>query len=275
MSCIAIIPARKGSKRLLGKNMRMLAGKPMLAHTLAAALNSNVFDRIILTSDSEEALILGESMGVESIKRPDDLSTDTATLFEVCLNLLKSIEQKASCFALLQVSSPLRNSDDIRSAHEAFVSSGAECLMSISEYEYPPQWALWINPIKTIPHGYLCPYFDDTIKELRQNLVETYKHDGHIIMAKTEAFLKASDWLDMETVPWFTPPERAVDVDTLEQFEYVEWQMLKGTAQGRYLEDIKDYICRSSSTEEQLTCNEQVVGSSPTGGSGGGRIDER
>jgi len=194
--------------------MKLLAGKPLIQWTIEAAQKSVNITGIIISTDDKD--FPKHSNYSVHLRRPE-LATDTATVFDVCKDILSSpLPFRTDQFVLLLPTSPLRTSSDIDSAYSKLWSSNADCLMSISEYEYPPQWALTIEQCKLWPR-------DEEFESKRQDLTPTYKHDGSIIMAKTKPFLKADDWLDLNPIPFLTDPNRSIDIDNEMNFKFAEF----------------------------------------------------
>jgi len=210
-----VIPAKATSERIKNKNMRLLCRKPLVQWTIEAALKSEVFTDVIVSSEDEATLALAQKLGARPFKRSPELASHTATTWQVCKEVLEFI--KADSFALLLPTSPFRTSQDIENACGVFESPDVSCLLSVSEFDYPPQWALVVEGDRVRPVNFA------TIGKIRQELAKWYKHDGSIIMAKTEAFLKAGDWVEMQPIPWFTPEGQNIDLDTLEDFKRAEY----------------------------------------------------
>ena len=122
MKKIAIIPARAGSKGLPNKNVLMFGNKPLIAYTIEAALESQKFDRVIVSTDSLEYKYIAEKFGAEVIIRDAELASDTAGSFVVIEDVLKRIEN-IDYFVLLQVTSPFRNSNHIKESIDLFEKS--------------------------------------------------------------------------------------------------------------------------------------------------------
>lgn len=131
---LAIIPARGGSKRLPGKNIMLLKGKPLIHYTIEAALNSHIFDEICVSSDCEQILETASFFNsISLLKRPDSLATDEASSEDVILHALKTVEEKKGCkfdsICLLQPTSPLRNENHIIEAYTLFFNNKKECIV--------------------------------------------------------------------------------------------------------------------------------------------------
>lgn len=217
---LCIIPARGGSKRLPKKNIALLAGKPLLVYAIEAARTSKVFGSVCVSSEDEEILRLAEKFGAEAIKRKTELATDTAAVKQVCQQLLIEMEDKGRFykeFAVLLTTNPLRSSDDIQAAYEIFKQGEANYVMSLVEFSHPPQRAVHThkNQVK--------PYFGMEYMTQTQRLEPLYRHDGTIIIAKTDIFLKEKEFYGSNVKPYFQPVERSVDIDNALDLKWAEF----------------------------------------------------
>lgn len=126
MKCVALIPARQGSKRVPGKNVRLLNGHPMLAYTIAAAIDSGVFEAVIVSTDSEETAVLARQYGAEvPFLRPAMFATDTSPDIEWVEYTLRQLGAQGrtwDAFSLLRPTSPFRTPDTLRRAWRQFTS---------------------------------------------------------------------------------------------------------------------------------------------------------
>ena len=209
---LCIIPARSGSKRFPRKNIALLAGKPLLAYAIEAAVESHVFDHVCVSSDDNEILDLARKYGATlALKRPPELATDTAQVKDVCAYLLEDLAGHGDVyteFAVLLVTSPFRTADDISAAYDIFKRGNANTLISLVPYSHPPQRAVWISK------GYVEPYFGLEYMKQTQLLEQVYRHDGSIIFARRDVFLREREFYGTKVVPFFMPPERSVDIDS-------------------------------------------------------------
>ncbi len=175
---LCIIPARGGSKRLPRKNILPLNGKPLLCYTIEAAIESNVFDTICVSSEDDEILaVAGKYQDVLPLKRNSNLATDTVRIIDLCrflLNEFKSIKGLFREFGILLPTSPLRTAEDIDKAYGLFKNGDANAIMSITDFEHTPQTAVWA------PDGYVRFFFDEKYLGIRQNMPKLYRHDGSI-----------------------------------------------------------------------------------------------
>ena len=208
---LCIIPARGVSERFPRKNIALLAGKPLLAYTIEAALESKIFDLVCVSSEDDEILRDAHVYGAHlALKRPQELAEDIAQVKDVCAYLLEYFAAQGRAyteFAVLLVTNPLRTSQDIKAAYEVFKREGANYVMSLVPYSYPPQRAVWV------PHGYVQPYFGLQYMKQAQLLDTLYRHDGSIVFAKSQAFLRERQFYGTKVVPYFVPIDRSVDID--------------------------------------------------------------
>lgn len=220
---LAIIPAKTKSERLKGKNFLDLCGKPLIEWTLDAALDSQMFKEVLVSSRSQQAIDICTSKGITHHWRSESLEMPTATVWEVCKEVIEikteGTNKPIESFALLLPTSPLRTEKDIVEAAKIFIHKKPECVMSVTSYEHPPGWAL------RICGQWLSPNDWGLIKTKRQDLETLYKHDGSIIFVNNEAFLAAEDWFNLEIMPYVM--ESSVDVNCQADFDYVEYLINK------------------------------------------------
>lgn len=218
---LCLIPARGGSKRLPRKNILPLKGKPMICYTIEAAIESQVFDDIYVSTDDKEIAEISRSCGVEVISRPEELAGDLVSVVDVCLHVIELLKSKGKEYNILSVllpTSPLRTSEDIIKAFEIFLSrKDASFLMAVTDYLYDPFQAL-----KEI-NGYLIPVFPEYIKKKRQELPRVYVDNGSIYIAKMEDFLRYKTFYGTNMIKYYMPFERSVDIDSEVEFKLAEF----------------------------------------------------
>ncbi|MEH0074931.1 acylneuraminate cytidylyltransferase family protein [Pannonibacter sp. Pt2] len=127
----AIIPARAGSKGLPGKNVRLLAGKPLYMHSVDAALEAGI-GRVIISTDIDEIFAHPLPPGVECVRRPSALAQDSTVMAEVLQELLPRTGVTSGIAVLLQPTSPLRRAETVRNGIDLFRKGGASLVMSVS-----------------------------------------------------------------------------------------------------------------------------------------------
>ena len=147
-SIVALIPARGGSKRVPGKNVRALGGHPMIAYTIAAAADSGVFDSVIVSTDSEDVARVAREYGAEvPFLRPAALASDTSPDIEWLEHLLEELRAEGrtwDCFSLLRPTSPFRTADTIRRAWARFTAQqGVDSLRAVEKCAQHPG-KMWV-----------------------------------------------------------------------------------------------------------------------------------
>ncbi|WP_339782579.1 acylneuraminate cytidylyltransferase family protein [uncultured Marinobacter sp.] len=215
---VAIIPARGGSHRLPGKNIKLLAGKPLIAWTIEAALNSRVLDGIVVSSDDEDILNEARKYPVKVLKRPDYLATSSATTFDTllhCLDLLPSQEIAVDQIMLLQPTSPLRTAEDIDRALALKKESGACSVISVCECEHSPLWTNVLNE-----KGDMEEFIPSQLLNKRsQDLPVYYRLNGAIYVADVDEFRKYRGFFMPNSRAYVMPAECSVDIDTEMDFK--------------------------------------------------------
>jgi CMP-N-acetylneuraminic acid synthetase len=192
----AIILARGGSKGIPRKNIRLLAGKPLIAWTIEAALNSPNVSRVILSTEDLEIAEVGRQYGAEvPFLRPAELALDTTTSIDTVLHTLNWIrdneKQAPEYIMLLQPTSPLRTTEDIEAAINISSVQGAESVVSVCEVKHHPYWNLKIDE-----DGLLCNYLGLDLTEVqqkyprRQDLQPAFSLNGAIYLIRSTAFQK-------------------------------------------------------------------------------------
>lgn len=205
---LGIIPARAGSKGVVGKNLKLLGGKPLIAWTIEAALKSGCFDRVIVSTDCEEIARVGRQCGAETpFLRPAAFASDDASMSTVVQHAL-SVVSEYDRFLLLQPTSPLRDSADI----SRFVRFFSECrthrAISIVESLKSPFWSM------TIEGGVLRKCFEDQGEVRRQELPNTYLPNGAIYGCDVGAFQRDPVFFDNQTSGFLMGPEKSIDIDS-------------------------------------------------------------
>lgn len=159
-SIVALIPARAGSKRIPGKNTKLLAGHPLIAYTIAAAQQSKIFHSIVVSSDDEATLQIGLHMGVAGIRRPPKYACDESPDIEWVKHALTStsiFDQQHDCFAILRPTSPFRSAATIRRAWAEYERSACDSLRAVEVAKVNPHKMFWLNHCELLP---LLPTYD-------------------------------------------------------------------------------------------------------------------
>lgn len=215
---LAIIPARGGSKRLPRKNVLELAGKPLIAWTIEAGLKSKYIDKIIVTSDDNEILDIAKQFGSDTLKRPDELSSDTATSFDVIKHTIENTD-KYDYVVLLQPTSPLRTTEQINDAIELLENKKADAIVSVCEVDHSPLWSNTLPKDNNMNH-----FIRDEMKDKRsQDLERYYRLNGAIYICKTDKLLhEKSFFIEDNIFAYCMDKKSSVDIDEQFDFEYVK-----------------------------------------------------
>lgn len=219
---IAVIPARGGSKRIPGKNIRALAGKPMIAYTIEAAFASGLFERVVISTDSQEIAEICARYGAEApFLRDATLSDDVTPVSLATLDALEKLDpdgQRYDQVAQLMPNCPLRSAEDIRQSHAQFGESGAQSQISVIRYGWQnPWWAMRRNP-----EFELEPVFREEIKQRSQDLPELFCPTGAIWWATTQALRQQKTFYMEHQTGWEMPWQRGIDIDTMEDWAMTE-----------------------------------------------------
>jgi CMP-N-acetylneuraminic acid synthetase len=217
----AFIPARRGSTRVSNKNLALVGGKPLLAYTIETALQSGVFDRVIVNSEDDEILAAAERYGAAIYRRPLPLASDTTYVIEIIQDMIRGLSMAdGAVLGVLFPTCPLRIVDDIREAYRIFrLHGGAAPVVSVTSYEYPIQLALNITA-----EGRLEPVFpDDYRRSTRHNdHPRMYRANFAIIFNIVHQLKAQGNLIGRRPIPYIMPAERAIDVDDPHQMWLVK-----------------------------------------------------
>ena len=206
---LAIIPARGGSKRLPRKNILNLNGKPLIAWSIEAGLNSKYIDKVIVTSDDTEILDISKQVGAATIKRPIELASDTATTFDTLKHTIDNVK-KYDCIVLLQPTSPLRDEKHIDEAIELLLSKKADAIVSVCEMDHSPLWSNKLGDSLSMV-GFIK---DEVLNKRSQDLEEYFRLNGAIYICKTEKFLEEESFFLKENIfAYKMGRESSIDID--------------------------------------------------------------
>lgn len=222
MKNIAIIPARSGSKGLKDKNIKNLAGKPLIAYTIEEAQKSKLFDTIHVSTDSEKYGEIAQQYGADvPFLRNSDTALDTSSTWDVVkyvLNQYKLLGKDYDVITLLQPTSPLRTADDIIGAYHFFEYKHANMISSVCEVEHSP---LWCN---TLPEDMSMENFEDEklVFLPRQSLPVYYRENGAIYILKTSHLFSTLNIYNKNCYAYIMNNEHSVDIDSMLDFILAE-----------------------------------------------------
>lgn len=223
LEILAIIPARGGSKGIPRKNIRLLCGKPLIAHTIEAALNSKHINRVVVSTEDQEIAGIARQYGAEIILRPAELADDsvpTAPVLEHVVGYLEETEDyRADVIVLLQPTSPLRNSHHIDEALAAFFSNKYDSLLSVcSSHAF-----IWrAGTDEAYPLNY-----DFRDRPRRQDREPEFRENGAVYIAKYDMLRREHNFLGGKIGFYHMPEDISIEIDTTFDFWLAEQIMSK------------------------------------------------
>jgi len=217
---LALIPARGGSKRLPRKNVLPLNGKPLIAWTIDAALNSKYIDKVVVSTDDEEIFKASEMHGAEvPFLRPDNLASDTATSNDVIIHAIKTLDYKPDIVIVLQPTSPLRMARHIDESLELLMSKSAEGVISVTPCEHSPLWA------NTLPkNGNMYNFLASGSNKRSQDLDRFYRLNGAIYCYRIDSLIKNNGITYNEnTYSYIMESRSSIDIDNSLDFQFAAY----------------------------------------------------
>lgn len=223
MKAIAIIPARSGSKGLHDKNIKLLNGKPLIAYTINAAIESNCFENIMVSTDSDKYADISKDNGAEvPFLRTEELSGDSASSWDVVREVLskyKSMGQIFDYVALLQPTSPLRDYMDIVNAFKVLDNECVTNVVSVVEVEHPVQWCFELPQNGSMENFANSPYSNMR----RQELAKNYRENGAIYIVDAKKIMDKEYNLYADAChAYIMSQDKSVDIDTQIDFVIAE-----------------------------------------------------
>ena len=223
LTTLAVITARGGSKGIPQKNLSTILGKPLIAYTIEAALQTKTLTRTIVSTDDKTIAQVSEQYGAEvPFLRPQHLATDTATSIAVLQHAVTYLateeDYTTDLVVCLQPTSPLRTADDIDQAVNLCLQSGADSVVSLCQAKHHPYW------MKKIFDGRVYPLINEDEQNYtrRQDLPPVYQLNGALYVTKGKVLLEENRILGEFTIPYIMPQERSIDIDTQTDLQTAE-----------------------------------------------------
>lgn len=232
MKCIAIIPARSGSKGLPDKNILELNGNPLISYTIKAALESNRFSEVMVSTDSEKYAKIAKDYGANvPFLRSDEMSNDSASSWDTVREVLNGYKELGKTFdyvALLQPTSPLRDAEDINTLFKIFEEKNANNAVTVTEVDHPVQWCFELGENNLMDKMAASPYS----YMRRQELKPYYRENGAIYLVDAYKIMNPSyNFYADECVASIMPREKSIDIDSKIDFiianEYMKMTNVK------------------------------------------------
>ncbi|MCB9111291.1 MAG: acylneuraminate cytidylyltransferase family protein [Anaerolineales bacterium] len=224
---LGIIPARGGSKGIPGKNIRLLNGKPLIYYAAKAAYQSELIDRLILTTDSVEIAEAGKILGIEvPFIRPAELARDDTPMLPVIEHALQFMEAQGwqpDTILLLQPTAPLRKAEHIRTAIKMLVDLKCDSVVSVVEVprHFAPDFVLRLED------GKLKPFLDGPLVTRRQDAHPAYSRDGTIYAFRRDMFVLKHNIYGDDCRPLIIPGDQSCNLDTMDDWQEAEKMIMK------------------------------------------------
>lgn len=220
MKTIAIITARGGSKRIPGKNIKEFCGKPILAYSIEAAVQSRIFNTIMVSTDDEKIAQIAKGYGAEvPFYRSEKTSGDFATTNDVLLEVLDEYEKRGEHYDLgccIYPTAPFVTAEKLKCGVDTLLASDADTLIPVTAFSYPPQRAMIVRNERLV---FQCPQY----LESRSQDLEPYYHDvGQFYVFRTEAFKVNRNLMVGNILPMIVSEMEVQDIDNQTDWEIAE-----------------------------------------------------
>jgi len=218
---ICVIPARGGSKRILRKNIKEFVGKPIIAYSIEAALESNCFDRVIVSTDDDEIANVAKKYGAQvPFIRPDELSDDYSGVIPVIQHAIEWLNNEGQSpidVCCLYATAPFVQAKAIQQAYVQMKEVQADYCFTVTSFAFPIQKAIRLTQDDRVDMFY--PEFFETRS---QDLVEAYHDAGQFYWGKAEAFKQQKLIFSRDSIPYILPRHLVQDIDTQEDWTRAE-----------------------------------------------------
>jgi N-acylneuraminate cytidylyltransferase len=221
MKAVAVIPARGGSKRIPHKNIKVFAGKPIIAYSIEAALDSELFEKVVVSTDDEEIATVARSFGAEvPFFRPKALSDDhtgTNSVVKHCINWFRDNGEQFDYICCIYATAPFLRPSSLKEGVEKLTANEKSYAFSVTSYPFPIQRALRINS-----EGCVEALNPEHIFSRSQDLEDAYHDAGQFYWGRAAAFLKDEVVFSPNSVPVVLPRYLVQDIDTQEDWVRAE-----------------------------------------------------
>jgi len=218
---LCIIPARGGSKGIPNKNIVDVLGKPLISYSIVSAIESNLFDRVIVTTDSEDIANISLFYGAEvPFIRPEELSTDASLVQDAIVHCLKYVEEeygKYEYVCLRQATSPLISKEDIIESSTLLIDKKADIIVSVTETPYNINWTGKIGEDLSMKN------FMSFCGTRRQDFSTTYVVNGGIYFGKWDIFYDKKNYYEQDVYAYKISYEKSIDIDSELDLDLVKY----------------------------------------------------
>ena len=225
---ICIIPARGGSKRIPRKNIKDFLGKPIIAYSIEAAIKSNCFDQILVSTDDDEIAEIAKKYGAKvPFIRPVKLSNDYSNTLPVIRHAIEWFDdqnQLLSEVCCLYATAPFVQADTINKAYKQMKQKQADYCFTVTSFAFPIQRAVRLTTENRIEM-----FYPEQLEIRSQDLEESYHDAGQFYWGKAEAFKQEKPLFSKSATPYILPRHLVQDIDTPEDWRRAElmYQVLK------------------------------------------------
>ena len=231
---VAVIPARGGSKRIPRKNIRDFGGKPMIAHSILCALQSRLFERVIVSTDDEEISKVAREFGAEvPFRRPEELSGDHIGTTEViahAVDFLQSQGERLSAVCCIYATAPFVRGEDLDAGLRMLDAHDWQYVFAATRFAFPI-----LRSFKSIDGGGVEMFFPENFDTRSQDFPEALHDAGQFYWGRPKAWQDRVRIFDKTSTVVTIPHWRVQDIDTAEDWERAEimWRALRGIEAGR------------------------------------------
>ena len=215
---IAIIPARGGSKRIKGKNIKNFFGKPIISYAIKRAKDSKIFDKIIVSSDSKEIIKVANKFGAETpFVRPKNISKDSISTISVIQHAIKWLQKNGDepkIICCIYATSPLMKPEDLKKSFK--IIKKKSFVIAVSKYSYPIQRSFYLKNHKIKLHN------NSKKSTSTQKLKDTYHDAGQFYWGRVNTWLNNKSLLNNDAYAFKQPQLRVQDIDNLEDWKITE-----------------------------------------------------
>lgn len=217
---VAVITARGGSKRIPHKNIRPFCGKPILAYSIEAALQSGIFDEVMISTEDDEIAKIAQDYGAAfPFRRSEETAGDHAMTIDVMTEVVESYQKigvRPEMVCCIYQTAPFVTAEKLKKAYTAFAESGAQALIPIVKFSFPPQRCFVVD-------GEYVKFKWKEYELTRSQDLEPYYHDaGQFYMLRTDAMMEQRTMLPERTIPLICDEMEVQDIDNLEDWKIAE-----------------------------------------------------
>ena len=221
MNNLAIIPARGGSKRIPRKNIKDFLGKPIIAYSIEAALKSNLFDEVMVSTDDQEIAQVALKYGAKvPFLRSSENANDNATIYDAIKEVMAYYSKQgctSNIISCIFATAPFINEKILKQGFNKVIKQGFDSAFTIQKFNYPIFRALQKNE-----NGNLEMFWNEYLNTRSQDLPDAFHDAGQFYIAKTSALLSEKTFFTKNSVGIELSTEEALDIDTEEDWRFAE-----------------------------------------------------